>query len=64
MQLSGFDELRQAVQALRADKYPTLPPDLVDAILEIEAEHVEDRGPAPRKVERLVDVYVSEGQPG
>ncbi len=57
--MSGFEDLKATVEELRAARFPSLPSSLVDTILETEAEHVEDRGPALRKVERAIDAFVS-----
>jgi len=58
--VSGHDELRETVDAIRRERYPQLSADLIDRILEIEAAHIEDRGPAPRLVENAVDEFIAQ----
>jgi hypothetical protein len=58
--MSEVDDLREVVEELRAERFPELPAALVAEILGIEAEHVEDRGPAPRLVEALIDGHLED----
>ena len=48
-------DLLETLEEIRQQSFPDLAADLVAQILELEAEHVEDRGPAPRRVESLID---------
>lgn len=53
--MSERDDLHQIIEELRSARFPRLPAALVDTVLRIEADHVEDRGPAPRLVEAVID---------
>jgi Fe-S-cluster formation regulator IscX/YfhJ len=56
--MSSLSDLQQTVEAIREERYPTLPADVVRKILELEDQHVEDRGPAPRLVEAVIDAWL------
>lgn len=52
--MSDLAELIATVEQVRAERYPSLPPDLVSQILAIEAEHPEDRTEAMRAIKQAV----------
>lgn len=52
------DDLLDTLESIRSERFPDLPAELIAQIVESEAEHVEDRGPAPRHVETLVDAWL------
>jgi hypothetical protein len=58
--MTEVDDLVATVEALRADRFPDLPSSVVEAILRVEATHVEDRGPVLRLVERAIDDHLSD----
>lgn len=57
--MSDLDDLRTAVDELRAERFPDLPPELVERVRRIEAAHVEDRGPAPRLIDAAIDEFLA-----
>jgi hypothetical protein len=57
--MSDLDDLRTAVDELRAERFPDLPADLVERLLQIEAAHVEHRGPAPRLIDAAIDDFLA-----
>jgi hypothetical protein len=56
----SFEDIRQTVERLRAERYAYLPASLVAAILDIEAAHVEDRGRAAGKLNAVIDQALGE----
>ena len=56
--MSALEELQDTVDALRQERYPEISAELVGRILELEDRYVEDRGPAPRLVERAIDEWL------
>ena len=56
--MSSLSDLQETVEAIRAERYPNLPAEVVRRILDVEDEHVEDRGPAPRLVETVIDAWL------
>lgn len=53
------EELFETIQQLREKKYSDIPSELVQKLLEIEAESVEDRSEVLRKIEILVEKYLN-----
>ena len=51
-------DLEATVERVRTERFPTLPADLVAAILKIEAESVEDRSEATRRVSGVIQTYL------
>lgn len=47
---SSTDDLLHTVEKLRSTKYEAIPPNLVKAIIQIEADFADDRVTASRKV--------------
>ncbi len=60
--MSELDDLRATVEGLRSESFQGLPADVVEAILTIEVDHVEDRGPAPRLIEAVIDQHLQDNQ--
>ena len=52
--MSDLAELIATVEQVRAERYPSLPPDLVSQILAIEAEHPDGRTEAMRAIKQAV----------
>lgn len=52
--MSDLAELIATVEQVRAERYPSLPPDLVSQILTIEAEHPDGRREAMRAIKQAV----------
>ncbi|MDQ3690126.1 MAG: hypothetical protein M3406_08860 [Chloroflexota bacterium] len=58
--MTDLDDLVATVEGLRNRDFPNLPAQMVEAILRIEVDHVEDRGPAPRLIEAAIDSYLQD----
>lgn len=52
--MKDLSTLRDTVQRLRERNFPQLPKDLVDAILDIEAANIDDRGRSRELVTRAI----------
>jgi hypothetical protein len=52
-------ELKDTVEAVRTEQFPSLPAELVSEILQIEAECVEARPEALRRVEAAIQASVA-----
>ena len=59
--MKDLGTLRETVQALREREFPHLPGALVDAILDAEADNVDDRGRAREQVNRAVSEHLQAG---
>ncbi len=57
--MSSLSDLKEIVETIRRDRFPDLSPEVVVQILEVEETHVEERGPASRLVEAIVDAWVA-----
>jgi hypothetical protein len=57
-------DLEATIEALRKQKYPDLPEDLVVKILQIEALHVENRMEAYKRVMQAIEEYLAEEDTG
>lgn len=51
-------DLEATVERVRAERFPTLPTDLVATILKIEAECVENRSEATRRVGVAIQAFL------
>ncbi|HLL46156.1 MAG TPA: hypothetical protein VK399_05590 [Longimicrobiaceae bacterium] len=60
--MSEFASLLATVEQVRAERYPSLPADLVARILTVEAEHPGDRVVAMRIIKQLVLAALEEAQ--
>lgn len=55
----AVDDLLRTLEKLREEEYPSIPEELVQEIVEIENDFVEDRNEAQRRIDDLVDSYLS-----
>jgi hypothetical protein len=58
--MTEISELKTTILKLREEKYPDLPAELIDEILSIEADWIDDKGQAFRRVAQAVDKYMTE----
>lgn len=58
--MSDFAELIATVEQVRAERYPSLPADLIAQILTVEAQHPEDRAEAMRVIRQTVLAALAE----
>jgi hypothetical protein len=59
--MKDLGTLRKTVQRLRERDFPQLPQDLVDAILDIEAANIDDRGRSRELVTRAITEHLQDG---
>lgn len=59
--MSSFNDLLVTIENLRKEKYPELPKELVEKILNIEADSREERSDISKKVEKVVESYLDKG---
>lgn len=57
--MTPMNDLASAVEKVRAEKFPHLPASLVSEILAIEADSVVNRAPAMKRIQAVIDKYVS-----
>jgi hypothetical protein len=57
--MSDIQELKETIQQLRKEKYPELPAALINEILTIEADLLEDKGQALRRVAQAVEKHLA-----
>ncbi|HEY3548851.1 MAG TPA: hypothetical protein VGK17_22490 [Propionicimonas sp.] len=59
--MKDLGTLRETVQRLREQDFNQLPADLVDAILDIEAANIDDRGRSREFVTRAITEQLQDG---
>ncbi len=56
--MNPLNDLEATVERVRAERFPNLPDDLALKILQIEAECVENRTEAARRVDAAIQTYL------
>jgi hypothetical protein len=56
--MSDIQELKETIQQLRKEKYPEIPVALINEILMIEADLLEDKTQALRRVAEAVEKHI------
>lgn len=57
--MSDISELKETIEELRKEKYLDLPAELIAEILTMEAEWLEDKGQALRRVAQAVERHIA-----
>lgn len=53
-------DLRATIQAIRAERYPDLPEDVVERIVGIEVAYTEDPSERVKQIEQVIDQYLAQ----
>jgi hypothetical protein len=57
---NNLDELLLALETIRAQEYPELPPELIAKLLRVEYENQDNRAHAQVQAIKLIDDYLTE----
>lgn len=54
------EELLKVLEAIRAEKYPDIPPELIKNIIQAQFENQDDRAQGRRNTKKLIDDFLKE----
>ena len=54
------EELLKVLEAIRAEKYPDIPPELIKDIIQAQFENQDDRAQGRRNTKKLIDDFLKE----
>ncbi len=54
------EDILSTVEEIRSKKYPDIPEELVKQIIEVEAEYLEQRSEAAKRISKLIGDHVGE----
>ena len=55
---NSLDDLKSTLEAIRREKYPNIPSDVIERIVEVQAGNQDNAAKRQAETERIIDEYV------